>query len=103
MRASTGSEACAPSLRGAIRRALLAVALVAIALTATALAQPADGVDAADDPLQFLLAAAPEHPSVRAAMAALEAAEANLRAARSPIQFDVNSSLKQLDVDDIDL
>ncbi len=53
--------------------------------------------------LAGLLASADQHPAVRAAAAALEAAKAQLRAARSPVHFDVNSSLTLLDVDEIDV
>lgn len=58
---------------------------------------------AAAEPLDELLAGVPAHPAVRSAQAALAAAEAQLRAARNPVSFDVSSSLTQLDVDEIDL
>lgn len=80
------------------------VTLVLAALLPAAMAQgPSAAPPSAGDGLVPLLARAPEHPAVRAAEAALEAARAQLRAAMSPVSLDVTTSLTRLDVDEIDL
>ncbi len=80
--------------------------LVSLLLTVSFL-QPANAqgeqAGAGTASLEQLLSHASEHPGVRAAQAALDAAEAQLRAARSPVSLEVGSNLTRLDVDDIDI
>jgi len=91
---------------------LLAAAALLLAWLPTAAAQDAPqpaqpdqeaAAAASRTEVAALLARAPEHPAVRAALASLEAARSQLRAARSPVRFEVSSALTRLDVDDIDL
>ncbi|HZJ10823.1 MAG TPA: TolC family protein [Trueperaceae bacterium] len=91
------------AVRRVVRRAVLA-ALLAGAPLPVAMAQADEaGATVTVSKLEALLAWAPQHPAVKAAQAGLAAAEAQLRAARSPVRLEVSSSLTQLDVDEIDL
>lgn len=82
---------------------LLVVALVLSGALSGAFAQGLGSPEAHPSALEAVLAHAESHPAVLAARAALEAAEAQLRAARSPVRLEVGSNLTQLDVDEIDL
>lgn len=99
---SRGGAAPLAPLSAQLLTVLLSLAL--LSPSALAQSQPAEAPSAADTSLlDALLVGVPGHPAVRSAQAALAAAEAQLRAARSPVNFEVSSSLTQLDVDEIDL
>lgn len=97
-----------------MRRTALAALLVA-ALAPAAAAQGAGSSPAAEatvtgptgaateGALAPLLARSHQHPAVLAAQAALDAARAQLQAARSPVRLEVTGGVTRLDVDEIDV
>src|SRR5690606_30925339 len=99
---------------GPMRRTALAALLVA-ALAPAAAAQGAGSSPAAEatvtgptgaateGALAPLLARSHQHPAVLAAQAALDAARAQLQAARSPVRLEVTGGVTRLDVDEIDV